>query len=50
MTYTVEFRTEDYDAVCRALTDYETEPDISNEQALYAALVSVANAMGRAMN
>lgn len=50
MLYTIRFSENDYDKICRALTDYETEPDISNEQALYAALVSVANAMGRAMN
>lgn len=50
MTYTVEFRTEDYDSVCRALTDYENEPDVANEQAVYNALVRVANAMARAMN
>lgn len=32
-----------YDEICRTLTDYENEPDMVNEQALYTLLVKIQN-------
>jgi hypothetical protein len=50
MLYTFRFSENDYDKICRALTDYETEPDISNEQAMYDALVEIVRKMANVMN
>lgn len=50
MKYTVEFSAEDYDEICRVLTDYENESEPQSEHAVYTALVHVVRAMAESIN